>query len=138
MQSAKCHPGKFTGIASIATIIISSTGWKLSQRMKNAPQGCVFCVAAIYVSTIGAESRNRTGTVSPPRDFESRASTYSAISATQPILSLICSDRATWGLIHIIVSLHFKSVSSRTLINSTAITRMHRHEVGKNPRDCTR
>ena len=32
---------------------------------------------------IGAESRNRTGTLSPARDFESRASTYSAISATE-------------------------------------------------------
>jgi hypothetical protein len=32
---------------------------------------------------IGAESRNRTGTLFPARDFESRASTYSAISATQ-------------------------------------------------------
>ena len=31
---------------------------------------------------VGAESRNRTGTLSPARDFESRASTYSAISAT--------------------------------------------------------
>ncbi len=37
----------------------------------------------------GAESRNRTGTLSPARDFESRASTYSAISATH---SAIMSD----------------------------------------------
>jgi hypothetical protein len=46
-------------------------------------------------SFFGAESRNRTGTMFPPRDFESRASTYSAISATQPLLSPICSVRAT-------------------------------------------
>jgi hypothetical protein len=35
---------------------------------------------------LGAESRNRTGTLSPARDFESRASTYSAISATHPAI----------------------------------------------------
>lgn len=35
---------------------------------------------------LGAESRNRTGTLFPARDFESRASTYSAISATRPLL----------------------------------------------------
>lgn len=40
-------------------------------------------------SLIGAESRNRTGTLFPARDFESRASTYSAISATQRALSSI-------------------------------------------------
>lgn len=46
---------------------------------------------------IGAESRNRTGTLSPARDFESRASTYSAISATQAALSLIWDVGATCG-----------------------------------------
>jgi hypothetical protein len=52
----------------------------------------------VYTETLkltGAESRNRTGTLSPARDFESRASTYSAISATQPRLSPICDIRAT-------------------------------------------
>ncbi len=37
----------------------------------------------MFDNNCGAESRNRTGTLSPARDFESRASTYSAISATQ-------------------------------------------------------
>ena len=40
----------------------------------------------ISLNSIGAESRNRTGTLSPARDFESRASTYSAISATQGVI----------------------------------------------------
>lgn len=47
----------------------------MSLKMKNAPRR----VRIHY----GAESRNRTGTMFPPRDFESRASTYSAISAAQ-------------------------------------------------------
>ena len=46
----------------------------------------------------GAGSRNRTGTLFPARDFESRASTYSAIPATRDALSLICHNLASFML----------------------------------------
>jgi hypothetical protein len=41
----------------------------------------------------GAESRNRTGTVLLPRDFESRASTSSAIPAQ--ILNMVAGEAAS-------------------------------------------
>jgi hypothetical protein len=64
--------------------------------------------------TVGAESRNRTGTLFPARDFESRASTYSAISATVPALSPIWRIRATLpGSDHVVIS-RFKGVSFLT------------------------
>ena len=47
---------------------------------------------------LGAGSRNRTGTLFPARDFESRASTYSAIPATRDALSLIYRDPASFSL----------------------------------------
>ena len=47
---------------------------------------------------LGAGSRNRTGTLFPARDFESRASTYSAIPATRDELSLICHNLASFML----------------------------------------
>ena len=51
-------------------------------RRPSGPMGAL-ALHCVHASMHGAESRNRTGTVSPPRDFESRASTCSAISATQ-------------------------------------------------------
>ena len=47
---------------------------------------------------LGAGSRNRTGTLFPARDFESRASTYSAIPATRDALLLIYPDPASFLL----------------------------------------
>ena len=63
----------------------------------NSPMKFLFFreLVGIDCHMIGAGSRNRTGTVSPPRDFESRASTYSAIPATRAQLSLIYSAGAT-------------------------------------------
>ncbi len=52
----------------------------------------------------GAESRNRTGTPSLARDFESRASTCSAISATRQLLSLIYVAGATSKSGHFLVA----------------------------------
>ena len=49
-------------------------------------------------SVFGAGSRNRTGTLFPARDFESRASTYSAIPATRLALWPICPVPATLSL----------------------------------------
>lgn len=46
---------------------------------------------------LGAGSRNRTGTLFPARDFESRASTYSAIPATRDALSLIYRNPASFS-----------------------------------------